>query len=293
MTQANQPIGVFDSGIGGLSILKALLACLPHERFAYFADTAYNPYGEKSEAFVLERTCFVARELVAQQHIKALVVACNTATAAAIHCLRAEFPELPIVGVEPALKPAALITRTGQVGVLATRGTLQSAKFAQLLASVKAHWQADPAHAAQELRFVCTACDGLAERIERLAQASGRFAVASELKAQSEMLVKNTGVFGIDCGELDTLVLGCTHYPLIRPIFSQAVGNRIQILDNAWPVARHTAQLLRSAGALNAEPARHALTPSPVTWLSSAPVEGLQQAAQFWLGDELPRVESR
>jgi glutamate racemase len=284
MKHAHQPIGVFDSGIGGLSILKALLACMPHENFAYFADTAYSPYGEKSEAFVLERTGCVARQLVAQQQIKALVVACNTATAAAIYWLRAEFPELPIVGVEPALKPAALTTQTGQVAVLATRGTLQSAKFSQLLSSVKARWQAELGHAAQELRFVCTPCDGLAERIEKMAQASGRLDGASDLKAQIEMLLKNTGVFGNGSGELDTLVLGCTHYPLIRSMFAQALDERVQILDNAWPVARHTEKLLRSAGALNTEQLYRSLALSPVTWLSSAPIEGLQQAAQFWLG---------
>jgi glutamate racemase len=285
MNHTQFPIGVFDSGIGGLSILKALLAALPAERFVYFADTAHNPYGEKSEAFVQERTLAVAKGLVQQHQIKALVVACNTATAAAIHVLRAEYPQLPIVGVEPALKPAALVTRTGRVAVLATRGTLHSAKFAQLKGSVTAQWEADPLHAGRKLSFVCTPCDGLAERIERLSQQPTDLALAPDLIALCADFIRVTGQFGSKNDDIDTLVLGCTHYPLIRGVFTQVTAEGVQIVDNALPVAQRTAQLLRSAGALNAQGTSNAGTAAPVMWESSAPKEGLQRAAQFWLGE--------
>lgn len=285
MMHTQFPIGVFDSGIGGLSILKALLAALPAERFVYFADTAHNPYGEKSEAFVQERTLAVARELIEQHQIKALVVACNTATAAAIHLLRAAFSDLPIVGVEPALKPALLLTRTGRVGVLATRGTLQSDKFARLLAGVMAQWEADPAHLGRSLSFVCTPCDGLAERIERLSQESVEAQNAPDLIALCAQFIRASGSFGSKNDAIDTLVLGCTHYPLIRPVFAQALGQGVQIVDNALPVAQRTAQLLAGAGALTAQGDSRSGASSPVIWQSSAPIEGIERAAQFWLGE--------
>ncbi len=259
-----QPIGVFDSGIGGLSILKALREHLPHERFVYFADSAYNPYGDKSEAFVQERSLAIVKTLVQQHRIKALVVACNTATAAAIGLLRATYPDLPIIGLEPALKPAALITRTGRVGVLATRGTLQSAKFAALRNSLA------------NVEFVCTPCDGLAERIEQLTQAADSKQVASDLIALCAQYIKATGRFGLKNDELDTLVLGCTHYPLIRDVFAQCVGSEVMIVDNALPVAQRTAHLLQASLA----PAWQA---GGVIWRSSADPADLEKAARYWL----------
>ena len=155
-TDPQHPIGVFDSGIGGLSVLQALQKELPHERFVYLADNAHAPYGEKSEAFIRERTHAIADVLLTQHHIKALVVACNTATAAAIHELRAQHPALPLVGVEPALKPALALSHTRHIGVMATRGTVCSDKFTRLLVSVQ-----DQAH------FEVQACNGLALAIEQ------------------------------------------------------------------------------------------------------------------------------
>src|SRR5205085_3490069 len=151
----DQPIGVFDSGVGGLSILRALRAELPQEDFVYFSDAGHAPYGEKGEQFVSERSLAIAVDLLEQHRIKGLVVACNTATAAAVHLLRAKHTHLPVVGVEPALKPAAGLTRTGHVAVLATRGTLASAKFSTLQDSLKDH-----------ASFVLVPCDGLAAAIE-------------------------------------------------------------------------------------------------------------------------------
>ncbi len=149
------PIGIFDSGIGGLGVLQALRHELPHEHFIYVADSGYAPYGERDEAFVQQRTSAIARHLRAQHGIKALVIACNTATAAAVEQVRREMTDLPLIGVEPALKPAALGSQTRHVGVMATRGTVSSARFARLLGE----------HS-QNTHFAVEACDGLARAIE-------------------------------------------------------------------------------------------------------------------------------
>ena len=261
------PIGVFDSGIGGLSILRALRAQLPHEDFVYFADTAHNPYGDKRDAFVMARSLAIAHELVQAHRIKALVVACNTATAAAIAPLRQAYPDLPIVGVEPALKPAAQISQTGRVAVLATRGTLESAKFAALRDSLP------------QTAFACVPCDGLADRIERLSQ--GQSERLDEALDTTDLIVvcadfiRAAGQFGLKNGRVDTLVLGCTHYPLIRPIFRSLVGEAITIVDNASPVAQRTAQLIADRRAPDDQA-------GGVVWRSSADAAQLLRAAQYW-----------
>ncbi|TAG25267.1 MAG: glutamate racemase [Burkholderiales bacterium] len=275
----NQPIGVFDSGIGGLSILKALRLAMPAERFVYFADTAHNPYGEKSEGFVVERSLSIVKTLVEQHHIKALVVACNTATAAAIHVLRDAYPALPIVGVEPALKPAALATRSGRVLVLATRGTLTSEKFAQL----KARLIQEHAASQRDLHFTCVPCDGLAERIEQLATSGRRWHDTPELIAACAGFMPATDHFSSKNDQknevFDTLVLGCTHYPLIRDLwrdlFASLVGEGVMIMDNAQPVAQRTMQLIAGLRA----PSDQA---GGVTWLSSGDAAQLVQAARYW-----------
>ncbi|MDO8375399.1 MAG: glutamate racemase, partial [Polaromonas sp.] len=188
-----RPIGVFDSGVGGLSILKALRAELPHEDLVYVADSGHAPYGERDDAHVINRSKVITAHLLAQYHIKALVIACNTATAAAIHLLRQEHPDLPIIGVEPALKPAIALSRTKHIGVMATRGTLNSQKFQALLAGL-----------ADQAQFICQPCDGLADAIER--HDTGNIL---------ELCRRYTGAmgqYGSQAGEIDTLVLGCTHY---------------------------------------------------------------------------------
>jgi glutamate racemase len=228
------PIGVFDSGIGGLSILRDLRAALPQESFVYYADSAHNPYGEKGDAFVIERSRAITRELVEQHQIKALVVACNTATAAAIHVLRAEFAQLPIVGVEPALKPAAASSRTKRIAVFATRGTLGSSKFRTLHDSLKA-----------QAEFVCTPCDGLAELIERHLE----YDKTPELIALCADYMRASGRFSSKNGDIDSLVLGCTHYPLVRGVFEQLAGSEVQIIDNGPAVARRLQQLLQPTSA--------------------------------------------
>ena len=220
-----RPIGVFDSGVGGLSVLRALHAELPLEHFVYVADSGHAPYGERDDAHIIRRSHAIANYLVAQHAIKALVVACNTATAAAIHRLRQMHPQLLIIGIEPALKPAAALSKTGRIGVMATRGTLGSEKFKTLLGTLQD--QAD---------FVLQPCDGLADAIER--------DDASKIQSISRQCMHAMGSFGNAPGQIDTLVLGCTHYPFVQPLLQELAGCPIQFLEGGVPVARQTRRLL-------------------------------------------------
>ena len=258
------PIGVFDSGIGGLSILRALRKELPLEAFVYFADSAHAPYGEKGDAFVIERSLAITSRLVADHHIKALVVACNTATAAAIAILRAQHPALPIIGVEPALKPALAASRTKRIAVIGTRGTLASAKFQALLDSVKA-----------QAEFICQPCDGLAEAIEQHAS----FDNTIKIRAICNHMTLTLGKFGLKTGEIDTLVLGCTHYPLVAKTIAQSVGAEVLILEPGEAVARRLREVLSGSGQL----APSAPIGNPITLESSGAQFTLVQASARWL----------
>ena len=277
MPQASSPIGVFDSGVGGLSVLRALLAAMPYERFVYLADSANAPYGERGDAFVAARTHAITEYLREQHHIKALVVACNTATAAAIHEVRSSHPELPLVGLEPAIKPALAVTKTGPVGVIGTRGTLTSAKFGKLMASL-----ADQAH------FVVQPCDGLAHAIERSVALpvtdQGSPVHATETGALCARCVQAMGSFGTAPGQMDTLVLGCTHYIFVAHELRALVGPGVQFIETGEPVARQTRRLLETAG-LKAAPDGAVATDAPRTrLLTTGPVAMLQAAAERWLG---------
>jgi glutamate racemase len=283
MPQASSPIGVFDSGVGGLSVLRALLAAMPQERFVYLADSAHAPYGERGDAYVAARTHAISRYLCEQHHIKALVVACNTATAAAIHEVRSSYPALPLVGLEPAIKPALAATRTGRVGVIGTRGTLTSAKFGKLMASL-----------AGQAEFVVQPCDGLAHAIERsVAQplpAPGSPASTTETGALCARYVQAMGPFGAGPGQIDTLVLGCTHYIFVAHELRALVGPGVQFIETGEPVARQTQRLLEAAdllyhptGAAAGEPLSHPDVTRRVELLTTGPVAMLAAAAQRWL----------
>ena len=248
------PVGVFDSGIGGLSILQALRAELPHEDFVYLADSAHAPYGERDDSYLIERARAIIRHLRERHQIKALVVACNTATAAAIALLRQEHPDLPIVGVEPALKPAAA-SPGRRIGVMATRATLASAKFKTLLASLQT--QAD---------FICQPCDGLARAIENDDDAETR-ALCQRYVAQI-----------VHSGPIDTLVLGCTHYPFAAPQITPLLAPGVQLIDSGAPVARQTRRLLAAAGQLATAPSE-----GRVQLAASGQTATLQAACLRWL----------
>ena len=267
------PIGVFDSGVGGLSVLRALQAELPHERFVYLADAGHAPYGERADAFVAARTLAITAWLRRVHGIKALVVACNTATAAAIAHLRQQHPGLIVVGVEPALKPAVAVTRTGRIAVFATRGTLASAKFARLLQSL--HGQA---------HFVLQPCDGLADAIERAAaEDSPGVENTIKIRALCAQYISTAGQFGIKPGQCDTLVLGCTHYVFAQPVLRERVGPDVRLVETGAPVARHTHRLLQRADRLAPLGAIAGLQ-----LLSTGEPSALQAAAARWLPGPVP-----
>lgn len=216
-----------DSGVGGLTVLKHLTRQLPHEHFIYFADSAYAPYGNQS-AVKIQQRCFTIADTLIAQGAKALVVACNTATAAAISPMREHFT-LPIIGMEPAVKPAAAASKNNVIGVLATTGTLQSAQFAALLE-----------HYGHGVKVVTQACVGLVERIEQglLDQPE----TLSLLQTYCQPL--------IDAGA-DTIVLGCTHYPFVRNHIQTIVGPDVTLIDTGAAVAKRLQQVLAEKALLN------------------------------------------
>jgi len=264
------PIGIFDSGVGGLSILRHIRAQLPHEHLLYVADTGFAPYGDKPEHVVAERSLAVARFLVARG-VKALVVACNTATISAVKLLRESFPDMPIVGVEPGLKPAAASTRSGTVGVLATERTLSGAKFLQLR---------DQITEATHARFLLQPCRGLVERIE-----------AGDAAGVTELLQLYVPPL-LDAGA-DTLVLGCTHYPLVQAsieqVAKQAGHGDVTLVDTGDAVARQLVRLLQAGKVLRAE---DALQPAQLEAFTSASATALAAAFEVLLGMTPPVQEA-
>jgi len=261
------PIGVFDSGIGGISVLRALHAELPLEKFVYIADAGHAPYGERDDAYLLARAHAITRHLLERHAIKALVIACNTATAAAIRELRQTYPDLPIVGIEPALKPAAAASKTGVIGVMATRGTLNSEKFGNLLRSL---------HGAAT--FVLQPCDGLADAIEHND--------AIKIEALCAQYTRAMGTFGSKFGEMDTLVLGCTHYPFIADQLAK-VGADVVHLEGGAPVARQTRRLLTERRALAPEQAPSDALTARLEFFSTGDANALAGAAVRWMGEEV------
>jgi len=248
------PIGIFDSGIGGLSVLRHVRTLLPNEALIYFADSSFAPYGEKPESVIVERALGIAAFLL-KFNIKAMVVACNTATAAAIAALRERYPDLQVVGVEPGLKPAAALTRSGVVGVLATAGTLASDKFQKLQQQIST---------ATGVTFIPQACNGLADQIEK-----------GELQSRDTAALVQRYVAPLIAQKVDTLVLGCTHYPFVAPLIaSTAAGSAVHLVDTGEPVARQLQRLLAHDGLLrpDAPPqgGLHAYTTGSRTALSTA-----------------------
>ena len=208
-------LGVFDSGVGGLSVLHHIHQQIPQAQLIYVADSGHVPYGDKSPEYVTKRSHALTKFLIGQG-AQAIVIACNTATAAAAASLRDHF-KLPIIGMEPAVKPAVSATKSAVVGVLATIGTLESARFAALLEKY-----------AGKVQIVTQGCPGLVEQVEK-----------GELhSAETRELVQRYTAPLLQQGA-DTLILGCTHYPFLVPVIEQVVGNHIALIDTGAAVARH------------------------------------------------------
>lgn len=233
---ADGPVGVFDSGLGGLSVLRAVRAQMPDEPLLYVADSRYAPYGERDNAFIVERTLAIGEWLMSQG-AKALVVACNTATAESIALVR-ERLAIPVVGVEPGIKPAATHSQTRVAGVLATQVTLRSERFQALVAR----------HGA-DCRFICQPGHGLVEAIERCDVDSPPL---RELLTRYLEPMLAAGA--------DTLVLGCTHYPFLDATIRDIVGERLALIDTSIAIARQLARVLDTHG-LRARPPASELLP--------------------------------
>lgn len=224
MTDA--PIGVFDSGVGGLSVLREIRALLPAEDLLYVADSGAAPYGDRPEAFLRERVWAIAEFLV-HMGVKMLVVACNTATAVGVELLR-ERLSVPVVAMEPAVKPAASVTRSGIIGVLATGRTLASERFARLADTF-----------GRGIQIILQPCPGFVEQVER-----GEIASPKTVE-----LVKKYVLPLLEQGA-DTLVLGCTHYPFLLPVIKEVAGPGVSVLDASLPVARRVLSVLHAQGLL-------------------------------------------
>ncbi|MCG6984153.1 MAG: glutamate racemase [Thiocapsa sp.] len=223
---ANQPIGVFDSGVGGLSVLREIHRELPHEDLLYVADSGHAPYGDQSMTAIEARAVAIT-ELLLARGAKAVVVACNTATGAAARVLRTRYP-VPVIAMEPAVKPAIEQTRSGVVGVLATRQTLASHNFARLLARM-----------GEGAEILLQACPGLVERVE-----------AGELDSEPTRALLASYVEPLLVRGTDTLVLGCTHYPHLAPVIRSMAGPGVAVLDSGAAVARQVRRRLAEAGLL-------------------------------------------
>jgi glutamate racemase len=217
-------IGLFDSGLGGLSIARAVRAALPTHDLLYLADSAYCPYGPRPIAEIRARSLACARWLV-DQGADLVVVACNTATAAAVELLRAELP-VPVVGTEPGVKPAAAATRTGRVAVLATSGTLASSRLTQLVERFGTQVQVDT-----------VACPALVDLVER-----------GELDGPHAQDTVDGYLAPLRAAGVDTFILGCTHFPLIAPLIGAAAGPAATIIDTGPAVAQQVARLTATHG---------------------------------------------
>jgi glutamate racemase len=251
---AEKPIAVFDSGVGGISVLKHIHALLPNEQLLYVADSKYAPYGNKTPAEIQSR-CFEIADFLIAKDAKALVVACNTATAAAIDAMRDKYA-LPIIGMEPAVKPAAEASRNGIIGVLATTGTLKSAQFAALLESY-----------GRNVKVVTQACVGLVECVER-----------GELDTANTKALVQQYCAPLLAEGADTIVLGCTHYPFIKPLIEQAVGSKVVIIDTGAAVAKYLQKKLAEQHLLATTNAEE----NVVFWTNSKAENAAQVIEALW-----------
>lgn len=221
-------IGIFDSGLGGLSVWREIVRQLPHENTLYVADQAHVPYGSRSLAEV-QRFCDGITCFLLEQGAKLIVIACNAASAAALLYLRSRFPDVPFVGMEPAIKPAAQQTRTGIVGVIATQATFQGQLFASLLAAY-----------GSRVQILTRVGHGWVETVEAGALDS----------TETEALVRDCAK-PLICAGADHLVLGCTHYPFLQPVIQRLLGPGVAIIDPAPAVALQSSRVLAQHGLTN------------------------------------------
>jgi len=254
------PIGVFDSGLGGMSVLRELVQRLPHENFVYVADSGHCPYGGKSQQQIIARTVAITDFLLGRG-AKLIVVACNTATVAAVEYLRANYSN-GFVGMEPAVKPAVALTRSGVVGVLATVATLSGEKLHKLI----------DRHAGS-VRIITQPCPGLPERVE-----------AGELDSAETRILVERYTAPLLAGGADVMVLGSTHYPFLRPLIQQVVGGEVKLLDTGAAVARRVEGVLAGNGGAGGEDLRaDRVGRGGVEWFTSGAPQHMQTiGSRLW-----------
>jgi len=254
---ASPAIGVFDSGVGGLTVLQALRARLPGVPLHYVADAGHAPYGDRSSEYIRERTLRVAEHL-RQSGTRLVVVACNTATAHAVNAMRERWPDWPVVGIEPGVKPAVAATRNGRIGVMATTATIASRRYEALVA----------AHAAN-VSLVSQPCPGLVSLIEQ-----------GDLGSPELEALVQTYCAPLKAAGVDTVLLGCTHYPLIQDRIQQALGSDVRLLNIEDAVARQAQRLWESLHLASQADAPVVLE----TTGDAAPLQRLAQLALGWQG---------
>jgi glutamate racemase len=258
MPDPGDPIGVFDSGVGGLSVLREIRQLFPSEMLVYIADQAHVPYGprplEQVRAFAVEITRFLL-----SQGVKLVVVACNAASAAALQILRQAFPDVPFVGMEPAVKPAAEHTQSGVVGVLATPATFQSALYASVVERF-----------AQDVTLLQHTCPGLVAQIE-----------AGQFDSPETRRILEDGLRPMLAQGIDTVVLGCTHYPFVIPLIEEIAGPEVRVIDPAPAVARQVGRVLAAGALLRAEATRE----DPLRLFTTGDLERFQALLPALLGE--------
>lgn len=225
---STNPIGVFDSGVGGLSVLRAMRALMPNEDVIFFGDQGHVPYGPRPLEEVRAFSVAITRWLL-DEGAKLIVVACNTASAAALKYLRETFPDVKFVGMEPAVKPAAETTRTGRVGVLATPATFQGALYASVVERF-----------ANGVTLLQDTCPGLVQEIEK-----------GNLDGEATRRILDAALRPMLENNIDTVVLGCTHYPFVIPLIERICGDSVRVIDPAPAAARQAERLLEAGGTRN------------------------------------------
>ena len=259
------PIGIFDSGIGGLSVLRAIRSQMPTESILYFGDQGHIPYGPRPMEQIRDFSEAITNFLL-ERNAKIIVVACNTASAAALKYLREKFPDVQFVGMEPAVKPAAETTQTGRVGVLATPATFQGALYASVVERF-----------ANGVELFQNTCNGLVQQIERGNLQGSETRTILE-NALHPMLEKN----------IDTVVLGCTHYPFVIPLIQEIVGDDVRVIDPAPSVAKQAQRLLEAEGVVNESDAN-----GKIKFFTSGDANVLKSQLPVLLGEngDVKRVE--
>jgi glutamate racemase len=263
---ADRPIGVFDSGLGGLTVLRALIDLLPDERIVYFGDTGRFPYGPKPSREVLHHALQIT-DVLLEHDVKTLVVACNSAAAAALDTLD-ERLDIPVIGViEPGLRAAMRVTRSGRIGVIGTVGTIASGSYQRLSERMRP----------DTIELTCAACPGFVEFVE-----------AGDVDSDQVHVLAERLLAPVQEARVDTLVLGCTHYPLLARTSGDVLGREVVLVSSADETAFAVRDLLTARGLLAQEPAsdpRH-------VFFTSGPVDTFRTLGERFLGPEVATVEA-